>query len=212
MNALLKTVNILIVDDHVLARQGLRNMLQDQTDFSPVLTEAENGAEAINILSNQSFDLVLLDLQMPKMDGCTALTTLRENGNHTPIIIFSFHGDELLMQRVLNAGANGFLSKGVSIEELMLGVNLVLGGGSYFFGIDLEEDTKFGLTEDLTKREWQILKLIAEESTNTEIADALCISVRTVEGHKKNLTDKLSVKGSVGLTKYALKYGIVKNR
>lgn len=211
MNSLLKPVSILIVDDHILSRQGVRNMLLDQTDFTPMLTEAENGAEAINLVSTQHFDLVLMDLQMPKVDGCTALTTLRENGNETPIIILSFHGNELLMQRVLNAGANGFLSKGVTMEELMTGITHVLKGEPYFLGIELEDDTSFGLNQNLTKREWQILKLIAEESTNLEIADSLCISVRTVEGHKKNLTDKLMVKGSVGLTKYALKHGIIKN-
>ena len=112
---------------------------------------------------------------------------------------------------MINAGANGFMSKGISMEDLMIGVNSVLEGNQYFEGIIKKEDDSFGLSIDLTKREWQILKLIAQESANTEIADSLCISVRTVEGHKKNLTEKLGVKGSVGLTKYALKYGIVKN-
>lgn len=211
MNSLGKNVKILIVDDHILSRQGMATMLCDLAEFNPVLTEAENGAEAINLLSQENYDLVLLDLQMPKMDGCTALTTLRENGNDTPIIMFSFHGDELLMQRLINAGANGFLSKGVSCEELMTGITEVLSGKSYFLGTDVENASQLGLDNSLTKREHQILKLIAEESTNVEIADKLCISVRTVEGHKKNLTDKLMVKGSVGLTKYALKYGIIKN-
>jgi DNA-binding NarL/FixJ family response regulator len=187
-------------------------MLQEQSSFTPVLEEAANGAEALNLISNDDFDLVLLDLQMPKVDGFTVLTTLREKENGIPIIIFSFHGEEILVQRMLNAGANGYMSKGVSIEELLEGVDCVLNEGKYFNGV-IHENNGFqvGRDEDLTKREWQILKLIAEESSNTEIAETLCISVRTVEGHKKNLTDKLNVKGSVGLTKYALKYGIVKN-
>lgn len=211
MNTLSKKVKILIVDDHVLSRQGLKNMLTEQQENCPIIVEAENGAEAINILSQNKFDLVLLDLQMPKIDGFTTLTALREKGDQTPIIIFSFHVDELIVQRMLNAGANGFMSKGISMEDLMLGINSVIEGNHYFDEVIEKEDESFGLTINLTKREWQILKLIAQESSNTEIADELFISVRTVEGHKKNLTEKLNVKGSVGLTKYAIKYGIVKN-
>lgn len=212
MSSLVKKVKILIVDDHVLSRQGLKIMLLEQEEITPIIVEAENGAEAINLISKFKFDLVLLDLQMPKIDGFSALNTLRKKGNKTPIIIFSFHADELIIQRLENAEANGFLSKGMSPEELMQGISSVLKGESYFLGISKKVKAEnFGPTIDLTKREWQILKLIAEESTNTEIAETLCISIRTVEGHKKNLTEKLDVKGSVGLTKYALKYGVIKN-
>lgn len=212
MKSLVKKVKILIVDDHVLSRQGLKIMLLEQDRLLPTIVEAANGAEAINLITTSNFDLVLLDLQMPKIDGLSALNILRKKGNKTPIIVFSFHVDELVVQRTENAGANGFLSKGMSAEELMQGISSVLHGENYFLGINKKvEDKTFSLKVDLTKREWQILKLIAEESTNTQIAETLCISIRTVEGHKKNLTEKLDVKGSVGLTKYALKHGIIKN-
>jgi len=211
MKSLPETVKILIVDDHVLSREGIGSMLRDQTEFTPVLSEAENGAEAIHLLSQTKYDLVLLDLQMPKIDGCATLTTLRENGDTTPIIVLSFHCDDLIMQRIMHAGANGFLSKGVSCEELIKGVTQVLSGASHFLGLDAGNSLELKIDHTLTKRELQILKLIAEDLSNSEIAEALCISIRTIEGHKKNLTDKLMVKGSVGLTKYALKHGIIKN-
>lgn len=212
MNPLPQKVKILIVDDHLMSRQGMKDMLREQNTFDPIISEAENGAEAINLMSKEPFDLVLLDLEMPKMNGFDTLNTLRVNGNESAIIIFSFHSEELLIQRILNEGANGYISKGVNVEDLVVGITRVLNGETYFEGID-QYRTTLGSEPDrnLTKRELQILKLIAEESTNLEIAESLCISVRTVEGHKKNLTDKLSVKGSVGLTKYALKYGIAKN-
>ena len=212
MNPLSKEVKILIVDDHLMSRQGMKDMLREQNTINPIISEAVNGAEAINMLSKEPFDLVLLDLEMPKMDSFTTLNTLRENGNNSAIIIFSFHSDELLIQRVLDEGANGYLSKGVDVENLVLAITRVLNGEIYFEGLE-KIKTSFNSKPDkeLTKRELQILKLIAEESTNIEIAESLCISIRTVEGHKKNLTDKLNAKGSVGLTKYALKYGIAKN-
>jgi DNA-binding NarL/FixJ family response regulator len=212
MTSLAQKVKILIVDDHLMSRQGMKDMLREQNQIDPIISEAENGAEAINLISKEPFDLVLLDLEMPKMDGFSTLSALRENGNETAIIIFSFHSEELLIQRILDEGANGYISKGVNVEGLVIGITRVLNGETYFEGID-QHRASFDseLDKELTKRELQVLKLIAEESTNLEIAESLCISVRTVEGHKKNLTDKLNVKGSVGLTKYALKYGIAKN-
>ena len=136
MNSLAQKVKILIVDDHLMSRQGLKDMLRDQNTLYPIISEAENGAEAINLMSNEFFDLILLDLEMPKMDGLTTLCTLRENGNESPIIIFSFHSEEQLIQRILNDGANGFLSKGINVEELIIAITRVLNGELYFEGID----------------------------------------------------------------------------
>ena len=208
----MKKIKILIVDDHLIARNGLRLMLEDQEEILFELEEAESGAQAIDVLSKEVFDIILLDLEMPKVDGFTTLSNVRENGVNTPIIIFSFYDDELIMHRAKNCGANGFLPKGVSTEELIKGIKSTLEKDTFYNGlkgktqeIDKSESSR------LTKREREVLKLIAEECSNIEIASILGISVRTVEGHKKNVIDTLLVKGSVGLTKYAIKHGIIRN-
>lgn len=207
----MKKVKILIADDHVIARNGLRAMLEEQSEFTPELFETESGAGAIDLLSKEQFDVLLLDLEMPKVDGFKTLNMLRENGNSTPVIIFSFHNDEALVNRARNCGANGYLPKGVSVEELTHGILAVIEDKGFVNGstdkVEIDQDQSIRLTN----RETEVLKLIAAERSNYEIADELGISVRTVEGHKKNLTDKLMVKGSVGLTKYAMKHGFVGN-
>jgi DNA-binding NarL/FixJ family response regulator len=163
MTSLAQKVKLLIVDDHLMPRQGMKDMLREQNQIDPIISEAENGAEAINLISKELFDLVLIDLEMPKMGGFSTLSALRENGNETAIIIFSFHSEELLIQRILDEGANGYISKGVNVEDLIIGITRVLNGETYFEGVDQHRATfDFELDKELTKRELQVLKLIAE--------------------------------------------------
>jgi DNA-binding NarL/FixJ family response regulator len=210
-------VNILIADDHVIVRSGLRFMLENQENFIPVIKEATNGMEVLDLVFKQDFDILLLDVQMPKMDGITTITKLRENGNKIPILVLSAMNEETIIRQVIEGGCDGFILKDAGSEELIQAIETILGGAPYFgnsisqilLGHTKDRKTRLGLKSELTKREYQVLQLIAMERTNDEIADELKISRRTVEGHKKKLTMKLNVRSSIGLVKYAINNGVI---
>jgi DNA-binding NarL/FixJ family response regulator len=210
-------VNILIADDHVIVRNGLRFMLENQENFIPVIKEATNGMEVLDLVFKQDFDILLLDVQMPKMDGITTISNLREKNYTVPILVLSFMNDETIIRQVVENGCDGFILKDSGSEELILAIETILEGAPYFgnsisqilLGNTKEKNTRLGLKSELTKREYQVLELIAMERTNDEIADELKISRRTVEGHKKKLTMKLNVRSSVGLVKYAINNGVI---
>ncbi len=211
-----KVVNILIADDQVIVRNGLRFMLEIQENFTPVIEEACNGAEVLDLVDKSDFDILLLDIQMPKMDGITTITKLRENGNKIPILVLSAMNEETIIRQVIEGGCDGFILKDAGLEELIRSIETILDGVPYF-GNSISQillgknkkGTHLGIESALTKREFQILQLIAMERSHDEIADELKISRRTVEGHKKNLTAKLNVRGSVGLVKYAINNGVI---
>ncbi|MFT6499965.1 MAG: DNA-binding NarL/FixJ family response regulator [Crocinitomicaceae bacterium] len=210
-------VNILIADDHVIVRNGLRFMLENQENFIPVIKEATNGMEVLDLVLKQDFDILLLDVQMPKMDGITTISNLREKNYTVPILVLSVMNDETIIRQVIENGCDGFILKDSGSEELIQAIETILGGAPYFgnsisqilLGHTREKNTQLGLKSELTKREYQVLQLIAMERTNDEIADELKISRRTVEGHKKKLTTKLNVRSSVGLVKYAINNGVI---
>lgn len=212
-----RIVNLLIVDDQVIYRNGIRFTLENQMSFISNIHEATNGAEAIDMIHKNNYDIVLLDIQMPKMDGVSTIKHLRDSRNNIPVLVISAYNDELLVKQILERGSNGFIMKDSGTEELVKAINVILDGGKYFansitqvlLGNKNKKSISSGLDSELTKREFQVLKLIAEELNHDEIADKLHISRRTVEGHKKNLTSKLYVKGSVGLVKYAMNHAII---
>jgi DNA-binding NarL/FixJ family response regulator len=154
---------------------------------------------------------------MPKMDGIMTITKLRENGNKIPILVLSAMNEETIIRQVIEGGCDGFILKDAGSEELIQAIETILGGAPYFgnsisqilLGHTKDRKTRLGLKSELTKREYQVLQLIAMERTNDEIADELKISRRTVEGHKKKLTMKLNVRSSIGLVKYAINNGVI---
>jgi DNA-binding NarL/FixJ family response regulator len=212
-----KIVNILVADDQVIVRNGLRFMLENQNDFIPVIQEANNGAEVLDLVFKNDYDILLLDIQMPKMDGITTISKLREKNYKIPILVISVMDDETIVRQVIENGCDGFILKDAGSEELMRSIETILSGTPYFgntisqvlIGLNKKKISRLGLESELTKREFQILRLIAEERTLDEISKELKISRRTVEGHKKNLTAKLNVRSSVGLVKYAINSGVI---
>jgi two-component system nitrate/nitrite response regulator NarL len=210
-------VNILIADDHVIVRSGLRFMLENQENFIPVIKEATNGMEVLDLVFKQDFDILLLDVQMPKMDGIATISNLREKNYTVPILVLSVMNDETIIRQVIENGCDGFILKDAGSEELIQAIETILGGAPYFgnsisqilLGHTKDRKTRLGLKSELTKREYQVLQLIAMERSNDEIANELEISRRTVEGHKKKLTMKLNVRSSIGLVKYAINNGVI---
>lgn len=210
---------IVIAEDHTILRESLRALLSLQEDLD-VVGEAEDGREAIRRVEELTPDLILMDLSMPKMNGVEAIREIRRRVPETKILTLTVHKAEEFVLEVLQAGADGYIPKDASSNELVMAIKSVLMGKRYLSPsvskvvIEgyLESKRTFASStpwETLTKREREILKLIAEGHKNKEIADFLCISVKTVEKHRANLMKKLGLHSAAALTAYAMERGLV---
>ena len=210
---------IVIAEDHTILRESLRALLSLQEDLD-VVGEAEDGREAIRRVEELKPDLILMDLSMPKMNGVEAIREIRRRVPETKILTLTVHKAEEFVLEVLQAGADGYIPKDASSNELVMAIKSVLMGKRYLSPsvskvvIEgyLESKRTFASStpwETLTKREREILKLIAEGHKNKEIADFLCISVKTVEKHRANLMKKLGLHSAAALTAYAMERGLV---
>jgi DNA-binding NarL/FixJ family response regulator len=214
-----KPHRIVIAEDHRILREGLRSLLSSNPDLE-VVGEAENGREAIGRAEELKPNLILMDLSMPKMDGLDAIAEIKNRCPDTKVLVLTVHKAEEYVYASLKAGADGYLLKDATQSELMLAVENVLGNKPYISpGISgrlvaaylegrkpLESDSSLGL---LTQRERQILKLIGEGHRNKDIADYLCISLKTVEKHRANLMKKLDLHTAGDLTVFAMEKGLI---
>ena len=210
---------IVIVEDHTILREGLRALLSSNPDFE-IVGEAEDGRQAIRWVEKLKPHLVLTDLSMPRMNGMEAIREIRRRAPETKILVLTVHKTDEYILATLQAGADGYLLKDSTHAELLVAVRHVLSGKHYISpGISdkvldgylegrktLKTRTSW---ETLTQREREILKLIAEGYKNKEIADDLCISVKTVEKHRANLMEKLNLHNVQALTTYAIERGLV---
>ena len=206
-------INVLSTDDHQIIIDGLKSLLKNQDEIS-VAAEACNGREAIRILELISIDVLLMDIDMPVMNGIDALKEIRKNHPKVKVIILSMHNEAGMIKSLIDLGANGYLLKSCTQEELVDAIKKVALGQSYFSSdvtlALLKPAAKQGQqNEILTEREIEILKLIAAGFSNKEIGDQLFISHRTVDTHRTNLMKKLDVSNIAGLISYAIRNGIV---
>jgi two-component system response regulator NreC len=210
---------IVIAEDHTILREGLRALISSQEDLE-VVGEAGDGREAVRQVEDLTPDLILMDLSMPKMNGIEAIREIRRRIPDTRILALTVHKTEEFILEVLQAGADGYIPKDASSNELMMAIRSVLMGKRYLCpsvsrvvieGYLESRRTPESSTpwDTLTKREREILKLIAEGHKNKEIADYLCISVKTVEKHRANLMKKLDLHSAAALTAYAMERGLV---
>jgi len=207
---------ILIVDDHEIFRNGLK-MVLNRLKYLDFVGEAVDGLEFLSKLDELKPDIVLLDIEMPRMNGVdAALEALKKYPDLKIIALTMFNEDEYV-QNMIDAGVKGFLMKNINKEMLDKALLTVINGGSYyseelfnFFTKQLGKETKEDTLEiDLTRREKEILQLLCEGLSNKEIADMLFISERTVVGHKSNLLAKTDCKNSMSLMSYAIKNKLV---
>lgn len=204
-------IKIIIADDHSIIRDGLRSMLE-KNDFCKIVGEAANGAELLNLLNETSCDIVCTDISMPVMDGVEATKQIVEKFPNTKVMCLSMHEEAGFIKQMMEAGAVGYVFKDSSKDELKTAIEAVYSGKKYFnqklFDILLNIESNGKEVSILSSREKEILKLIAEEYTNPEIAEKLFLSVRTIDTHRQNLIQKLDVKNTAGLVKYAIKTGL----
>ena len=215
-----KRYRIVIAEDHRILREGLRLLLSSNPDFE-IVGEAEDGRGAIRCVDELRPDLVLMDLSMPKMNGLDAIAEVKNKCPDTKVLVLTVHKAEEYVFESLKAGADGYLLKDATHTELMLAVGNVLEGKPYLSpGISgnlvsgyLEGrkplKAELSLGGILTRRERQVLKLIGEGHKNKEIADYLCVSVKTVEKHRANLMKKLDLHSASALTAYAIEKGLI---
>jgi DNA-binding NarL/FixJ family response regulator len=210
---------IVIAEDHTILREGLRALLSSQENLE-VVGEAEDGREAIRQVEKLTPDLILMDLSMPKMNGIEAIREIRRRVPETRILALTVHKAEEFILEVLQSGADGYIPKDASSSELMMAIKSILMGKRYLSpsvsNVVIEGYLESRRTSEfitpwgkLTKREREILKLIAEGYKNKDIADYLCISVKTVEKHRSNLMKKLDLHSAAALTAYAMERGLV---
>ena len=212
---------ILIIEDHTLLRAGLRALLTQGDEFE-VVGEFDNGRDAVRSFGALAPDLVLLDLSMPGMNGIEAITEIRKRDPTARILVLTIHRGEDYIQESLRAGANGYVLKDASQDELRVAIRSVLGGKTY-----LSPDVSASVVNDylnkgterastpwsaLTHREREVLKLVAEGHSNRSIAQFLSLSVKTVEKHRSNVMRKLDLHNAAMLTAYAIEKGLVESR
>ena len=212
-------VRVVIVEDQTIIREGLRSLLSSAKEFD-VVGEAEDGRAAIRCIEKCKPDLVLTDLSMPRMNGTDMIETIKKQSPKTKVIALTVHQEEEYVLATLKAGVDGYLLKEASYPELLMAIRSVLKGNRYIspeisgklISGYLEGRKSFkidSLWETLTRREREILKLIAEGYKNKEIADYLCISAKTVETHRANLMRKLDLHNTAALVALATEKGLV---
>jgi DNA-binding NarL/FixJ family response regulator len=203
---------IIIVDDHEIFRKGFAMIIGTFEDIE-LVGEASNGQEFLDLIDRTLPDLVFIDIKMPVMNGIDATKTAIERYPELKIVALSMFGEEKYLQSMIEAGAIGFLLKNVKREELEVAVKLFQEGKNYYSEELLSFFTKKYISikpdADISKRELEVLQLIAKGFTNQEISDKLFISLRTVEGHKTNLIQKTGSKNIVNLLIYALKNSLI---
>jgi DNA-binding NarL/FixJ family response regulator len=210
-------LRILLVDDHPMVRQGLARLINDEPDLC-VCGEADGVAAAIEILDRARPDLAVIDISMGGTDGIELIKDLKVRRPNLPALVLSMHDESLYAERVLRAGAKGYVTKHEAPEKVMIAIRRVLAGEVYVSEriaarlINAVAGSKQNAGESpldrLSDRELQVFRLIGGGMTVREIADKLCLSVKTIETHREHIKDKLNLKSSSELLRYAVQYGI----
>lgn len=209
-------IKVLLADDHEIILDGIRSILKNEEDIEVVAT-ATNGEEAVRYIEHNLVDVAVLDINMPVINGITATKMIQGNSPNTKVLILSMYEEDEFIDEVFEAGCRGYILKNKGQEELVKAIRRVHKGSPYF-GERIQEimlrqhkEAKKPKEEvvNLTKRELEVLKLIASELTSAEISDKLSIAESTVNTHRRNLIEKLGVKSSLGLGTYALRKGLI---
>jgi two-component system response regulator NreC len=223
-----KTIKVIVADDHAIVRRGLVSLLSLNKSYE-VIGEAADGRTAIDQAFEKDPDVILMDINMPKIDGLEATEEIKTHAPRIKILVLSGHDNPEYVFKILESGANGYLLKTTTPEELFAAIDAVMAGNAFFspsiskillekYLISVQsvpEDRKYDQTQKpyqgpLSKREQEILRYIAEGKTHQRIADLLHLSIRTVDTHCNNIIKKTNLHDTASLVTYALKNGLIK--
>jgi DNA-binding NarL/FixJ family response regulator len=208
------TMRVLIADDHGIVRSGLRMLLENQPDVD-VIAEAGDGAEARDLAIRERPDLAILDVKMPKLTGLQATREIKEQAPEVAVLILSMYDDERYLFEALKAGASGYVLKAQADTELLDAIHAVERGEPFLTPEAQRALIKDVLgegsvrDEELTPREQEVVKLVAEAHTNKQIAEILHLAEKTVENHRSNAMRKLGMRDRVELVRYAIRRGLI---
>ena len=215
---MVNTYRVVLADDHLIFRQGIKKIIEDANGIR-VVGEAGDGMELLNALKKIKTDMIILDISMPKLRGIEAAREIKKSWPDLKILILSMHKNPDHCYHAISAGADGYLIKENSDTELFLAIEMIRKNKLYLsplLPIDYKDEwlniLKRGTlpnNEVLSKREIEVLKLIAEGNTSKDIADTLFVSKRTIDTHRVNITRKLKLKTIADLTRYAIKKGYI---
>jgi len=208
-------IKILIADDHAVVREGLKQIISETSDML-VADEADNGQDVLNKVSEQNYDVVLLDITMPGRSGLDVLKQLKSKKPKLPVLMLSVHPEEQYAVRTLKAGAAGYLTKGSATDELIAAIRKISQGKKYIspslaekLAFDLDVDHEKPRHEILSDREYQVMSMIASGKTVKEIADELSLSVQTISTYRSRILEKMKMKNNAEIIYYAVKQGLV---
>ncbi len=212
-------IQLVIADDHGIFREGFKLLLRDQQQII-ITGEAGDGAALLEVVDRVQPDIVITDIKMPEMDGVQACKLIRDRHPFTKVIALSMFNDDHLIVDMLEAGASGYLLKNTNREELILACKSVYEGHNYYSEATSQKLARLvGNSHHIpsrgwphpkfTRREKEVMKLIAEQLTNKEIADQLHLSVRTVESHRIKLQEKTGSRNGIGVIIYAIKHNLI---
>lgn len=212
-------ISLILADDHAVVRSGLRMLLEAQPDIE-IKAEAESGKEAVTLVRSLQPDVILMDIQMPDLNGIEATKRIKKLAPETAVLALTMHEDEQYFFEMLHAGASGYVPKRAAPDELVTAIRTVARGEVFLYPTlatrlvqdylkRADADEKPGIYSELTPREQEVLVLIAEGMTNAEIADKLVISTKTVDRHRENLMRKLNMHNRIDLVKYAIRTGLI---
>lgn len=208
-------INILLADNHKIVRDGIISLLSDEKEFN-IVHEAENGLQVLEILKTEQIDIIIMDISMPEMNGIECTIKVKELYAGTHVLILSMYSEEQYVKEVFGSGASGYILKNSGKEDLITAIRTVMSGKPYYGSeitqtyidsLNKPDNNKHDISDiinELTSREIEVLKLIVNEYSNIEIAEKLFISVRTVDAHRRNLINKIAVKNTAGLVKFAV--------
>ena len=199
---------VLLVEDHTVVRQGLRALLGASADLE-VVGEAADGVEAVRLTTELKPDVVVMDLSLPELHGTEAIKRIRQGGSDTKIVVLSMHSSPAVVQRAREAGCHGYVVKGADVSELARAIRGALVGQPYYSSEVVDAASASNPIDRLSGREREVLQLIAEGNTNKAIATKLGISVHTVNAHRVSLMSKLDLHDAQGLTRFAIRHGLV---
>ncbi len=210
-------VSIVVADDHKIVREGLIRLLEVRQDFT-VVGEASDGEEAVAVVMEKQPDVVLMDINMPKLSGIDATRQLEKAGCRSKILVLSMHENRAYVEEVLRAGASGYVVKNSASKDVHAAIDAVYSGASYLSpaitqqivdAIARPEDSGEPRISMLTEREREVLELITEGLSSKEIASDLGVSLRTIDSHRSNLMEKLDIHKVSGLVRFAIRAGLI---